>query len=140
MGLLIRITFWFSLVLLALPLGAPDQTTGARQVGAIEAIIAASEAATDIVGMCARKPDVCETGMAAFSTIGVRAREASKFAYETLDGRFGETDAATTGSVPAPEAPVPADPDTAFAAGEAFPAVELPADGVPVPQPAVRED
>lgn len=142
MGLLIRITFWFSLVLLALPLGGVGQEEGTRQVGAIEALIAASEAATDIAGICERKPGVCETGKAAFSTIGVRAREASKIAYETLDERFGETDAATTGSVPAVGDAVPAAADAlpAVEAAAVPPLVELPVDGVPVPEHAVRRD
>lgn len=104
MGLLIRITFWFSLVLLALPLGGGGGEDGAPKVGAIEAIIAAGEAMTDIAGMCERKPDVCETGKSALSTIGVRAREASRIAYETLDKRMAEDqDATTTGSVADPE-------------------------------------
>ncbi|WP_274629697.1 DUF5330 domain-containing protein [Arvimicrobium flavum] len=111
MGFLIRMAFWFSLVLLALPLGGVDERTGERQIGAFEAIIAAGEAMTDIAGMCERKPDVCETGKAAIATVGVRAREASRIAYETLDERFGEPDATTTGSVPTPQETVPPQQD-----------------------------
>ena len=118
MGFLIRTTFWFSLVLLALPLDSAGRDDGQRQVNAIEPIIAAGEAMTDIAGMCERKPGVCETGRSAIATIGVRAREVSRIAYETLDeGKAGErheagkptvTDAAATGSVlPAEEMVVP---------------------------------
>jgi hypothetical protein len=106
MGFLIRMAFWFSLVLLALPLG-PGGESGARQVGALEALFAASEAVTDIAGMCERKPDVCETGKAAISTVGVRAREASRIAYEALETQSGGADATVTGSVPVPREPVP---------------------------------
>lgn len=118
MGFLIRTTFWFSLVLLALPLDSAGQNEGQRQVNAIEAIIAAGEAVTDIAGMCERKPAVCETGRSALSTIGVRAREVSRIAYETLDegkadaqqtaGKPVETDDTPTGSVlPAEEMVLP---------------------------------
>ena len=103
MGFLIRTAFWFSLVLLALPLGGAADRADQQQVNAIEALIAAGEAVTDIAGMCDRKPEVCETGRSAISTIGVRAREVSRIAYETFDKNDGvkplETDVTATGSV-----------------------------------------
>lgn len=113
MGFLIRAAFWFSLVLLFLPLSTgPD---GESQVSPLQALFAAREAVGDIAGICERKPEVCETGKAAMQTIGVRARESARIAYELLDEQFGKPDTATqTGSVePAPEAdkhpqPVPA--------------------------------
>lgn len=107
MFFLLRMAFWFSLVLLALPLGSPEN--GARTVGAIEALAAAREAVGDLAGICERKPEVCETGRSAVEVIGVRAREGSRIAYELLDDRFGEPqgpDAAlTTGTVAAPGEP-----------------------------------
>lgn len=100
MGFLIRTAFWFSLVLLLLPLGTgPD---GESRVSPLQALFAAREAVGDIAGICERKPEVCETGKAAMQTIGVRARESARFAYEVLDQQFGQPDTATqTGSVPA---------------------------------------
>lgn len=103
MGFLIRAAFWFSLVLLFLPLSTgPD---GESQVSPLQALFAAREAVSDIAGICERKPEVCETGKAAMQTIGVRARESARIAYELLDEQFGKPDTATqTGSVePAPE-------------------------------------
>jgi hypothetical protein len=79
-GFLIRAGFWFSLVLLMLPLGAP-----AGGVGPIEALLAAREAVEDISGICERKPDVCETGRAALSTIGAKAKASARLAFEMLD-------------------------------------------------------
>lgn len=107
MGFLIRTAFWFSLVLLMLPLGTgPD---GESRVSPLQALFAAREAVGDIAGICERKPDVCETGKAAMQTIGVRARESARIAYEVLDQQFGQPDAATqTGSV----APLEAAPAT----------------------------
>lgn len=103
MGFLIRTAFWFSLVLLMLPLGTgPD---GESRVSPLQALFAAREAVGDIAGICERKPDVCETGKAAMQTIGVRARESARIAYEVLDQQFGKPDTATqTGSVPPAEA------------------------------------
>lgn len=98
MGFLIRSAFWLSLVLLAIPFGGADRNGEA--VGPIQALSAARVAIGDVSGICERKPDVCETGRAAIETIGVRAREASRIAYELLDERFGEPDRTTmTGAV-----------------------------------------
>ncbi|RVD28877.1 hypothetical protein EN742_35310, partial [Mesorhizobium sp. M4A.F.Ca.ET.020.02.1.1] len=61
MGFLIRMAFWFSLVLLALPLNVGTDEAGHETVGPIQALFAAREAVGDIAGICERKPDVCET-------------------------------------------------------------------------------
>lgn len=81
MGFLIRMAFWFSLVLLALPLGGD----GSPGVNPIQAFFAARAAVDDLSGICERKPDVCEVGKAAMQTIGVRAKESARIAYEILD-------------------------------------------------------
>ena len=71
MGFLIRMAFWFSLVLLALPLTVGPDEDGHESVGPIQALFAAREAVGDIAGICERKPDVCETGKSApASTVG----------------------------------------------------------------------
>lgn len=99
MGFLIKTAFWFSLVLLALPFG-PNEP-GQESVGPLQALAAAREAAGDLAGMCARKPEVCETGRTAMHTIAVRARETARIAAEMLDSGDGTAlpDATTTGSV-----------------------------------------
>lgn len=108
MGFLIRSSFWFSLVLLALPLGAPQGSDGVKPVGAIDALIAASEAATDIAGLCDRKPDVCVTGRQAVSTISVRAKEVSRIAYEALNKPEDTTDSVAEQAVAPAETELPA--------------------------------
>ncbi len=107
MGFLFRTAFWLSLVLLALPFnfGDGDQPS----VGAIQAFVAAREAVGDVSAICERKPDVCETGKSALHTVGIRAREAARIAYELLDSQLGQSTppagqpdtATTTASIPA---------------------------------------
>ena len=99
MGFLIRMAFWFSLVLLVLPLGPQGE---AGSVGAVQAFLAAREAFSDVGGMCERRPEVCRTGKDAMLTIGVRAREGAQIAIGMLaeDGDEPDT-AATTGSIAA---------------------------------------
>lgn len=120
MGFLIRMAFWFSLVLLVLPL---DTGSNGNSVSPIQAFFAAREAVDDVSGICDRKPGVCEVGKAAMQTIGARARETARIAYEMFEENgqaepvppdevgalIGEaasvtaetTDAAATGSVTA---------------------------------------
>lgn len=106
MFFLARMVFWFSLVLLVLPLDAGRPPGGPPPVSPFEAMSAAREAIGDVAGLCERKPEVCVTGKAAFQTIGSRAREGARIAYELLDENFGEADASiSTGSVPAPAGP-----------------------------------
>jgi hypothetical protein len=101
MGFLIRMAFWFSLVLLALPLNVGSNETGQQSVGPIQALFAAREAVGDIAGICERKPDVCETGKSAMHTITARAKETAKIAAAMLDDNTAEPDTATTtGRVP----------------------------------------
>ncbi|MBN9244198.1 MAG: DUF5330 domain-containing protein [Mesorhizobium sp.] len=111
MGFLIKAAFWFSLVLLALPLGTSGNGTDQPSVGPLEALAAAREAVGDIAGICERKPDVCVTGKSALYTIATRARETARIAGSMLDDGAGQADATTaeakadtkiiTGSVPA---------------------------------------
>jgi hypothetical protein len=104
MFFLIRMAFWFSLVLLFLPLWPTSETTDAQPVGAIRAISAAQQAVSDLSGICERKPDVCETGRLAAQTIGVRARESARMAYEMLEEkRAAEVAGAVDGDAPTPE-------------------------------------
>lgn len=96
MGFLIRIAFWFSLVLLALPLGVGPGEDGQQSVGPIQALFAARDAVGDIAGLCERKPDVCETGKSAMYTITVRAQETAKIAAAMIDDKSEQAGAAET--------------------------------------------
>lgn len=112
MGFLIRMAFWFSLVLLALPLSVGSDEEGHQSVGPIQALFAAREAVGDIAGICERKPDVCETGKSAMRTISARAKETAKIAAAMLDDK--STDPETS-------------PDTSLATGSVAEDIVLPA-------------
>lgn len=116
MAFLIRMGFWFSLVLLALPFNFGANNETGHDVGPIEALFAAKDAVSDVAGLCERKPDVCETGRAAFHTISVRAQESARLASTMIDPPVPAADEApaplalatveptTTGSIPVPTA------------------------------------
>ena len=117
MGFLIRSIFWLSLVLLIIPFDGGGED--GDKVGPLQALNAAREAVSDVTGICERKPEVCETGRAAFQTIGVRAREGARLAYEMLDEEFGEPDTRTiTGGTPMPRVETAAVPETVIPPAE----------------------
>lgn len=100
MGFLIRFAFWFSLVLLALPLDVGPDAQGRESVNAFQALMAAREAVGDMAGMCERKPDVCETGASAMHTISERARQTARIAAALIEDAPAEpADATSTGSI-----------------------------------------
>lgn len=117
MGFIIKSAFWLSLVLLIIPIGGTD--ADGKSISPIEALWAARAAFNDVSGICERQPDVCVVGKSALHTIGVRAREGARMAYEALDAE-GQTaavadvrpalpvatDAAATGAIVAQPFPV----------------------------------
>lgn len=113
MGFLIRSAFWLSLVLLVIPFGGKDNEP---TVGAIEAFFAVRAVIDDMSSLCERRPQACETGRTAFHTIGTRARESARIAYNMLGDGPETTETSPeqvatesakplyTGSVPVPTA------------------------------------
>lgn len=101
MFFLLRMAFWFSLVLLALPLDTGFPEDGRPAVTPLQAVAAAKEAVSDIAGLCERRPHVCETGRSAAQTVAARAGEASRIALELLEEEQATDPALVTGTVPA---------------------------------------
>jgi hypothetical protein len=73
MWFLIKGSFWFSLVLITLPVldsGSRETLEGAPQLEVGQSMAAAVEALADIKQICERKPDMCETGSETFAALG----------------------------------------------------------------------
>ncbi|TCQ28939.1 DUF5330 domain-containing protein [Rhizobium sp. PP-CC-3G-465] len=136
MWFLIKAAFWFSLVLVLLPIfgteeaAQPQAAAGARMdIG--QTVSAASEAIGYISAICLEKPDVCTKGAATFNALGHRAKDGARIAYQLLETQFGDEktasagdtvtpgDAVTTGTVPEQALP-PAAPSAAAAAEPAL--------------------
>ena len=112
MWFLIKATFWFSLVLVMLPIfdqDASDRLSHEKGVELTDALGAAAGVISYATELCAEKPDVCVKGAETFSTLGSRAREGARVAYTYLDTQFASpdktqaADAVLTGTV-APKA------------------------------------
>ena len=96
MFFLFRMAFWLSIVLILLPSGASQPGAAGNQVGAGEAISAASATVSDLRQFCGRQPDACSVGSQVAMSIGYKAQAGAKMLYEFLTEKLAPRE---TGSV-----------------------------------------
>ena len=84
MFFLLRMAFWLGIVLILLPNGGSQRGPAAGDVGASDAVSAASATVHDIKGFCSREPNACTVGSELATTIGYRAQSGAKMLYELL--------------------------------------------------------
>ncbi|WP_313615219.1 DUF5330 domain-containing protein [Agrobacterium sp.] len=98
MWFLIKGTFWFSLVLVALSYfgAAQNESQTSTPMNVAGAVSAANEAYRYVSAICIEKPDVCAQGAETFHALAGRARDGAKVAYEFLDTQIGVTEDKTT--------------------------------------------
>ena len=87
MFFLLRMAFWLGLVLVLLPRERTPESDKAPQVGASEAISAATAAASDMGQFCKRQPAACEVGGQAATIIGQRAQDGAKKIYQIINDK-----------------------------------------------------
>ena len=83
MFFLMRMAFWLGLVLILLPTGS-SQPNPASEVGASDAISAASATVGDLRQFCTRQPDACTVGSQVATTLGYKAQAGAKMLYDFL--------------------------------------------------------
>jgi hypothetical protein len=83
MFFLLRMAFWLSIVLILLPSGT-QHSPATSQVGAADALSAASATVHDLKGFCTREPDACTVGSELATTLGYRAQAGAKILYDFL--------------------------------------------------------
>lgn len=84
--------FWFSLVLIALPLFDAESTQRLEAGPNFEtagSISAAMSLYSDVTSICQREPDVCAVANQTVGVLGARAKEGARIAYQFLDNQFG---------------------------------------------------
>ena len=110
MMFLLRTALLTSVVLALLPSFVPAKsTTVAADLGAAEAVTAASATVADLGGLCQRQPQACEAGAQFFAAFAQRTQAGAKIVYGFIGERFGNLDrtrspaagTATDGSAPA---------------------------------------
>jgi hypothetical protein len=84
MFFLLRMTFWLGLVLVLLPREKTLESDKLPQVGASEAVSAATAAVSDMSQFCQRQPAACEVGGQAATAIGQRAQDGARKLYRII--------------------------------------------------------
>ncbi|HEX7790397.1 MAG TPA: DUF5330 domain-containing protein [Afipia sp.] len=84
MFFLLRMAFWLGLVLVLLPTDKTPDSDKAPQIGASDAISAATAAVSDMSQFCTRQPAACTVGGQAATVIGERAQSGAKKVYQFI--------------------------------------------------------
>src|SRR6201995_3022242 len=84
MFFLLRMAFWLGLVLVLLPREKTPESDKLPQVGATEAVSAATAAVSDMSQFCKRQPAACEVGGQAATVIGQRAQAGARKLYQII--------------------------------------------------------
>lgn len=101
MFFLLRMAFWLGLVLVLLPTDKSQDVdkTAAPQVGAADAISAATAAVSDMTQFCTRQPGACAVGGQAATVIGHRAQAGAKKLYNMITEKRPPDHTGSVGSV-----------------------------------------
>ena len=84
MFFLLRMAFWLGLVLVLLPREKTPESDKLPQVGASEAVSAATAAVSDMTQFCKRQPAACEVGGQAATVNGQRAQDGARKLYRII--------------------------------------------------------
>src|SRR5437870_7690089 len=84
MFFLLRMAFWLGLVLVLLPREKTPESEKLPQIGASEAVSAATAAVSDMGQFCKRQPAACEVGGQAATVIGQRAQDGARKLYNII--------------------------------------------------------
>ncbi|MDE5440811.1 hypothetical protein GWG65_04945 [Bradyrhizobium sp. CSA207] len=87
MRFLLRITFWLGLVLVLLPRDKTPESDKLPQIGAADAVQAATAAVSDVSQFCKRQPAACEVGGQAATIIGQRAQDGARKIYQIINDK-----------------------------------------------------
>src|SRR6266404_3339113 len=84
MFFLLRMAFWLGLVLVLLPREKTPESEKLPQLGASEAVSAATAAVSDMGQFCKRQPAACEVGGQAATVLGQRAQDGARKLYKII--------------------------------------------------------
>ncbi|MDN5005204.1 DUF5330 domain-containing protein [Bradyrhizobium sp. GCM10027634] len=87
MRFLLRIIFWLGLVLVLLPRDKTPESGKLPNIGAADAVQAATAAVSDMSQFCKRQPAACEVGGQAATIIGQRAQDGARKIYQIINDK-----------------------------------------------------
>ena len=98
MRFLLRITFWLGLVLVLLPRDKTTESDKTPQIGAADAVQAATAAVSDASQFCKRQPAACDVGGQAATIIGQRAQDGARQLYKIITDKKAPDHTGSIGS------------------------------------------
>jgi hypothetical protein len=101
MFFLLRMAFWLGLVPVLLPRNTTPESEKLPQIGASEAVSAATAAVSDMGQFCKRQPAACEVGGQAATVIGQRAQDGARQLYKIIADKKSPDHTNSIGSVDA---------------------------------------
>ena len=104
MFFLLRMAFWLGLVLVLLPRDKTPESDKLPQIGASEAVQAATAAVSDMSQFCKRQPATCEVGGQAATVIGQRARDGAQKLYKIITDKKAPDHTGSIGALEEAEA------------------------------------
>lgn len=111
MFFLLRMAFWLGLVLVLLPRDKTPEADKGPQIGASEAVSAASAAMSDMSQFCKRQPAACEVGGQAATVLGERAKDGARKLYQIITDKKSDH-TSSIGGENEDQDPTQARPDT----------------------------
>src|ERR1700704_5677062 len=99
MFFLLRMAFWLGLVLVLLPREKTPESDKLPQLGASEAVSAATAAVSDVSQFCKRQPAACEVGGQAATMIGQRAQDGARKLYQIITDKRASDHTGSIGTV-----------------------------------------
>jgi hypothetical protein len=120
MFFLLRLAFWLGLVLVLLPRDKAPESDKAPQVGAAEAVQAATAAVSDMSQFCKRQPAACEVGGQAATAIGQRATDGARKLYQIITDKKPPDHTGSIGTPDEAETALAASRDTLTADDQAI--------------------
>src|SRR5258706_2293898 len=99
MFFLLRMAFWLGLVLVLLPREKTPESDKLPQLGASEAVSAASAAVSDMSQFCKRQPAACDVGGQAATVIGQRAQAGARKLYQIITDKRASDHTSSLGGI-----------------------------------------
>jgi hypothetical protein len=99
MFFLLRMAFWLGLVLVLLPRDRTPESDKLPQLGASEAVSAASAAVSDMSQFCKRQPAACEVGGQAAAVLTHRAQDGARKLYQIITDKRSSDHTGSIGEV-----------------------------------------
>jgi len=99
MFFLLRMMFWVGLVLVLLPRDKTPESDKLPQLGASEAVSAATAAVSDMSQFCKRQPAACEVGGQAATVIGHRAQAGARKLYQIITDKRSPDHTGSVGGI-----------------------------------------